>query len=288
MGFQQMNVHIVRDALATMLMVAALFISVKCLQLSQLERDEHYSCGYERFNILAAFVNTVYIFFNFIFEFVENLHHIVEHWDQEGHAEGGSEDESAPKDATTLLHEDQNHLANTNLYVSIFAIVRILVILVFLYLESEKVGIQQYMQANWWGWQARMSQVKFKLRECLQWNSFRFNVYSVYLLMTCELLENLGLFWSHLLCLNFGLMENVLSLLKGMAIFALAVPLFLDSIFILIQKVTPAHMSTVMEHKMKKIAYIEGVIDVQEWHMWCRDKSHRVCTLKLGVTEDAN
>ena len=44
-------------------------------------KDDDYPFGYRRFNVMAAFVNSVYLLFSFVFGFVDNLHHMVEHWE---------------------------------------------------------------------------------------------------------------------------------------------------------------------------------------------------------------
>jgi Co/Zn/Cd efflux system component len=85
LGLSHSNVHIVRDALNVFLMLAALVFSSKALQLSQKPRDDEYPFGYRRFNIMAAFVNTVYLLFSFVFQFVDNLHHMLEHWESDQH-----------------------------------------------------------------------------------------------------------------------------------------------------------------------------------------------------------
>jgi len=66
-GLSHSNVHIVRDALNVFLMLGALVFSGKALQLSQKPRDDEYPFGYRRFNIMAAFVNSVYLLFSFVF-----------------------------------------------------------------------------------------------------------------------------------------------------------------------------------------------------------------------------
>lgn len=58
------------------------------MKLSIKPKDDEYNYGYRRFNTLASFVNAVYLVFTFIFEFVDQLHHIVEHWEEESHEEG--------------------------------------------------------------------------------------------------------------------------------------------------------------------------------------------------------
>lgn len=84
-GFSHINVHIVRDFLNFVLMIAAMYFSSKALQLSQKPKDDEFNYGYRRFNILAAFINSVYLIFTFIFDFVDILHHSVEHWEEESH-----------------------------------------------------------------------------------------------------------------------------------------------------------------------------------------------------------
>jgi len=43
-----------------------------------------------------------------------------------------------------------------------------------------------------------------------------------------------------------------------------------------------------LEDKLKTLAYIEGVVQVKKWHLWCLDKSLRVCTLHVEVLESAD
>jgi Co/Zn/Cd efflux system component len=33
---------------------------------------------------------------------------------------------------------------------------------------------------------------------------------------------------------------------------------------------------------------IEGVVAVKKWHLWCLDKSYRVCTINVEAREDAD
>ena len=44
--------------------------------------DRHYNYGVaRRMNLLATFFNCVYLIFTFVFDWVENLHHIMERWE---------------------------------------------------------------------------------------------------------------------------------------------------------------------------------------------------------------
>lgn len=77
--------HIVRDFLNFVLLIGALYFSSVALKLSSKPKDDEFNYGYRRFNILAAFINAVYLIFTFIFDFVDLLHHMVEHWEEESH-----------------------------------------------------------------------------------------------------------------------------------------------------------------------------------------------------------
>lgn len=56
---------------------------------------------------MAAFVNSVYLLFSFVFNFVDNLHHMVEHWEVDSH---NSNSTSAKKS----IHDDVAHLKEVN------------------------------------------------------------------------------------------------------------------------------------------------------------------------------
>lgn len=47
-------------------------------------------------------------------------------------------------------------------------------------------------------------------------------------------------------------------------------------------------MVVMMENKMRKLAYIEGVVHIKSWHLWCLDKSFRICSVTLEIKEDTN
>lgn len=85
-GIVHINVHLIRDFFNGMLMLSALGFSSKALDLAQKQDSNSFLYGYRRFNILAAFVNSCYLLFSFVFGFVDNLHHMVEHWEEESHA----------------------------------------------------------------------------------------------------------------------------------------------------------------------------------------------------------
>ena len=139
------------------------------------------------------------------------------------------------------------------------------------------------MQVNWLEWPlpipSNTQSLKAKIKQVSNWDSFRVNTYSISLLIGCEFLNCLGNLWVYYVCVNFGLLENLLSLLKGIAIVILAIPLCLDICYTLLQKVNPWQLGEMLEQKLKSVAYIEGVVSVKKWHLWCLDKSYRICTL---------
>lgn len=161
----------------------------------------------------------------------------------------------------------------------------------YLYFETRSHGVSDYMQVNWLGWPKSAEEIitiKAKVKQCAEWDSFRLNTYSISLLIGCEFINGLGNLWVYWVCINFGILENLLSLIKGMIIVILAVPLCLDICYTLLQKVNPWQLVALFEDKLKTIAYIEGVVQVKKWHLWCLDKSYRVATLHIEAVEDAD
>lgn len=89
-----------------------------------------------------------------------------------------------------------------------FALIRILVLGAYIWLEARKMPLYTYMQVNWMGWPERGEAIpKKQLLQVKPWNGFMMNMYSIHLIMFCSLLKSLGQIWSHFLCLNFGLVE---------------------------------------------------------------------------------
>ena len=234
---------------------------------------------------MAAFVNSVYLLFSFVFNFVDNLHHMVEHWEVDSH-------NSNSTSSVKSIHDDVAHLKEVNQYLTLFTFLKLAIIGAYLYFEARHHDVTDYMQVNWLGWPKNIEDdrllVKAKVKQCVEWDSFRVNTYSIALLMGCEFINCFGNLWVYWICVNFGILENLLSLMKGMIIVILAVPLCLDICFTLLQKVNPWQLVPLLEDKLKTIAYIEGVISVKKWHLWCLDKSYRVCTIHVEVSESSD
>jgi hypothetical protein len=193
---------------------------------------------------MAAFVNSVYLLFSFIFNFVDNLHHMLEHWEVDAHQADsqGASNTTSTASALKSYHDDVSHLKEVNQYLTLFSFLKIVILGAYLYFESRHQDITDYMQVNWLGWpkspEDRIT-LKAKIKQCAQWDSFRLNTYSISLLIGCEFINCLGNLWVYWVCINFGILENLLSLMKGMIIVILTVPLCLDICYTLLQKVNP-------------------------------------------------
>lgn len=81
---------------------------------------------------MAAFVNSVYLVNSFIFTFVDNLHHMVEHWEEEAHS---AEDESTQ--GLTKTHDDVSHIHEMTSYLTLFTFLRMVILGAYLYFESK-------------------------------------------------------------------------------------------------------------------------------------------------------
>jgi len=286
-GVLHVNVHLIRDFFNSMLMLCALGFSSKALELASKAQSHAFVFGYARVNVLAAFVNACYLLFSFVFGFVDNLHHMVEHWEEESHAREAALGD--PRHIRTI-HDDVAHIKEMNSYLTLFTFLRLVIFAAYLYLEGRNHNVASYMRDNWLDWPpvGDKAALKAKLRQVLAWDSFRINLYSISLLVACELVSGLGNVWIYFVCANFGIVENLISLLKGAAVLAASVPLSLDICFVLLQKATPEQAVLLMEYKVRKLGYVEGVVHVKHWHLWCLDKSFRVCSMALEAREDAN
>jgi divalent metal cation (Fe/Co/Zn/Cd) transporter len=112
---------------------------------SHKKNDRHYNYGYRRINLLAAFFNCVFLIFIFIFDWMETIHHLMEHWEAQAHETPEKLEE----------HGDHAHQSESQRFISMFALVRIFVLGSYMLLEARKIPVYTYMQANWMGWPAR-------------------------------------------------------------------------------------------------------------------------------------
>ena len=143
LGVFHTNVHLIRDFMNCILMLSALAFSSKALQLSFKTKTNSFLFGYRRFNVLAAFVNSVYLLFSFVFGFVDNLHHMVEHWEADSHAKEDGNQLNSVKLKT--IHDEVSHIKEMNQYLTLFTLMKLGIFGIYLYFESRSYNIQGYM-----------------------------------------------------------------------------------------------------------------------------------------------
>lgn len=116
-----------------------------------------------------------------------------------------------------------------------------------------------------------------------QWDARKLNLLSVSLLVLCECIDSVGKLWTNFLCINFGKLENLSTIAFGFAVVMLQTPLFMDLVYILLQKVHPMELSPIIQ---REINQVEQKYDILiKWHLWSQDMSHQVCTLKSQIQQ---
>lgn len=115
------------------------------------------------------------------------------------------------------------------------------------------------------------------------------NMVSISLLLICSVLECFAKLWTNFLCLEFGQLENLSSISFGAMTVLLTLPLFTDVSYILLQRVHPIEVSTLVERELRQLeaSHKEDNVFAEEiqWQLWSLDKSFRVASIKATVTE---
>ena len=111
------------------------------------------------------------------------------------------------------------------------------------------------------------------------------NKISVSLLVIASIIEMVGNLWIHFLHSNFGSLENLSRITFGTAIVLLSLPLFLDTAFILAQRVHPKELSLIVEYELKAVEsqFLDAISERICWHMWALDMSYRICTVNCSI-----
>lgn len=76
------------------------------------------------------------------------------------------------------------------------------------------------------------------------------NLLSISLLLICSSIDCVAKLWVNFLCLNFGALENISSIVFGLVIAMLSWPLFLDVSYLLLQRVHPKEVSLLIQHEL--------------------------------------
>ena len=106
---------------------------------------------------MAAFVNSVYLLFTFVFNFVDNMHHMVEHWEVDSHDKNSTA-------SIKSFHDDVAHLKEVNQYLTLFTFLKLAIIGAYLYFEARHHEVTDYMQVNWLGWPKNLEDNRVSLK----------------------------------------------------------------------------------------------------------------------------
>lgn len=148
-GFVRSNVHIIRDFILSALIIASIVFSYKMSQMARNKSDSSFSLGYTRLNLLAAFVNTVQILCHCLFSYLDIIHHVIEHWESipDENVEGGHSHHH--KGHLIVPHYDLDRQAEVRKYLSVFAALRLVIILIQIINENHVNELLCYLGENW-------------------------------------------------------------------------------------------------------------------------------------------
>jgi len=106
-GFKNRNVHLIRDFITSSLMIISMLVSFKAAQYSKKGRNPQFNYGFLRVNIIAAFTNMIYILCSVLFKFLDLVHTMIEHKEEQSHAQvHASEGHTV---AEIVGHDDHAH-----------------------------------------------------------------------------------------------------------------------------------------------------------------------------------
>ena len=129
--------------------------------------------------------------------------------------------------------------------------------------------------------------MKLYIINCNSWDAKRMNYLSVSLLLVCSMLDCIMTLIVNYLCVNYEGMENIVSLLFCSMIVLLTIPLLIDVSYILVQRVHPRAVSSLMQHEFKIFnrRYMDKMKNTVKWQLWSLDKSYRVCSVKVSMDD---
>ena len=108
------------------------------------------------------------------------------------------------------------------------------------------------------------------------------NHFSITLLVVCSIVDCLGKLWTYFFCIRQGQLENVTTVVAGIAIVLLQMPLFLDLSKVLLQRADEAGSLVGQEMSRIEEKYKVRLL----WHYWCLDKGEKVFTVKGEPASD--
>ncbi|XP_076976211.1 zinc transporter 7 [Tamandua tetradactyla] len=111
----------------------------------------------------------------------------------------------------------------------------------------------------------------------------------VFLHILADTLGSIGVIASAIMMQNFGLMiaDPICSILIAMLIVVSVIPLLRESVGILMQR-TPPLLENTLPQCYQRVQHLQGVYNLQEQHFWTLCSDVYVGTLKLVVAPDAD
>ena len=169
------------------------------------------------------------------------MHHIVEHLHTNEHVKD-IKDGEFEQDAVDELQKEEDHLEQRSYLLSFFALAYLLIILLFILTETKEFGLSEYLHTNWLDWPSvsNKKQILAKVHQCSKWDGVRMNFLSIYVLLACVSFDYVAQISAYFFCLSFGILEQGITLMKCFVILLVLVPFFLDTSYLLVNKVCPA------------------------------------------------
>ncbi|CAI2386348.1 unnamed protein product [Moneuplotes crassus] len=238
---------LVRDGMNSAAFTSVILFSYYSIKYSKdFRRDKEFNYGYTRLTVIATFVNSVYIIFEFLELLKDFAHGIHEH-----HEEG-----------------ETHHFDETYVYFGtrIFAVrIALLLILVFWTLREVSLvrKIEDILEKNFPKYERKLTEAEggdhnvFKSDKTLRNCSLLY--FSLKILIIYELLGNLSMIWGVLVNYHLGLIQHTAVILRTTVCMVLSIAPFMQSSFILLQKNSPKDKE--LEAKIKnELMFIEGVL----------------------------
>jgi hypothetical protein len=97
-----------------------------------------------------VFFNCSYIIFGAVFDWYDNMHHLFEHWESTVDNVAGGQISLPSKDSNSDDTLEEMHKKETQFFLSAFALIRLLIIVSYLYVDFQQgPPIHAYMMQNW-------------------------------------------------------------------------------------------------------------------------------------------
>ena len=254
---------LVRDGMNSAAFTSVILFSYYSIKYSKdFRRDKEFNYGYTRLTIIATFVNSVYI----IFEFLELIKDFIE---------GINEHD---------VEEDTHEIDETYIYFGtrIFAVrIALLSILVFWTLREVSLikKIEDVLEKNFPKYERRFTETNERTQDLYKSDDTLKNCsllyFSLKILIIYELLGNMSNIWGVIVPCHLGLVQHTAIALRSIICLLLSIGPFMQSSFILLQKNSPKDKE--LESKInKELMFIEGVIAVTKLNIWTIEGMQRV------------